>query len=344
MKKILIIGIVSVLIVAMTACKNQVNKESQETTTVVKKQNITEQNTVEKGEKVNIKARGKIVATLSTDSGDYWIVETRKGKTIGFVCDSNTNITWKEDLEIDTCNIERKIDVLNWAEEIEITLTQELNLSEKQLEEVNEDEAKQWYIAGDVHITKIEQYADTVSKKPVIYLYPEKTMDVNVQLKYNGKLTVTYPEHKKTGWDVSAKPDGTLTDLDTGKEYSYLFWEGDTNVNYDMSDGFVVAGEDIAEFLQEKLSYMGLTPKEYNEFIVFWLPEMKNNKYNLIKFQETDYTDNAKLIINPKPDSILRVFMTWKALDEKIEIPEQKLSTFKRKGFTVIEWGGSEIK
>ena len=31
----------------------------------------------------------------------------------------------------------------------------------------------------------------------------------------------------------------------------------------------------------------------------------------------------------------------WKALDEKIEIEEQKLEKVNREGFTVVEWGGS---
>ncbi|MBU3143847.1 hypothetical protein [Clostridium sp. CF012] len=49
-----------------------------------------------------------------------------------------------------------------------------------------------------------------------------------------------------------------------------------------MAKGFVVKGSETEKFLQEKLEYLGLTPKEYNEFIVYWLPVMKENKYNLL--------------------------------------------------------------
>ena len=101
-------------------------------------------------------------------------------------------------------------------------------------------------------------------------------------------------------------------------------------------------GKDTAAFLQEKLAYLGLTPKEYNEFIVFWLPKMQNTPYNLITFQGKSYTDHARLNISPKPVSLLRVFMVYQPLKQNITIPEQKLSPFKRKGFTVIEWGGTE--
>jgi hypothetical protein len=35
--------------------------------------------------------------------------------------------------------------------------------------------------------------------------------------------------------------------------------------------------------------------------------------------------------------------MTYKALDEPIDIEEQQLETPVREGFTVVEWGGTEI-
>ncbi len=183
---------------------------------------------------------------------------------------------------------------------------------------------------------------EPVAEKPVIYLYPEETMEVTVRLNYNGELFCTYPEYDE-GWTVIAHPDDTLINKKDGKEYSYLFWEGKSDVEYDMSKGFVVKGEDTAGFLQEKLEYIGLTPREYNEFIVYWLPRMQNNPYNLITFQNEVYTDNARLEITPEPDSVLRVFMAYKPLKEAVSIEEQTLEPFKREGFTVIEWGGAVI-
>ena len=197
---------------------------------------------------------------------------------------------------------------------------------------------------------------EQMDAKPVIYLYPEENgekpvdakpensgaMEVTVELDYKGELTCTYPEYDN-GWQVIAKPDGTLINKKDGKEYSYLFWEGTDDIAYDMTEGFVVAGEDTADFLQEKLSYMGLTPKEYNEFIVYWLPLMESNPYNLIAFQGDVYTDHAVLKITPEPDSLLRVFMAFAPLEEKITLPEQTLQTFTREGFSVVEWGGAQI-
>lgn len=178
--------------------------------------------------------------------------------------------------------------------------------------------------------------------KPVIYMYPEQETEVTVKLDFDGKLTSTYPEYKD-GWHVIAQPDGTLTEPNTGREYYCLFWEGVTETKYDLTTGFVVAGDDTKEFLEQTLSKMGLTDKEANEFIIYWLPQMEGNAFNLISFQQAAYTDSAELYIEPAPDSILRVFMVWKPISEPIEIAPQELTEFQRFGFTVVEWGGAKV-
>ena len=50
---------------------------------------------------------------------------------------------------------------------------------------------------------------------------------------------------------------------------------------------------------------------------------------------------NNELIINPKPDSLLRINMHIKKVDKEVEIKEQTLKTFERKGFVAVEWGGT---
>lgn len=182
---------------------------------------------------------------------------------------------------------------------------------------------------------------EVCDEKPVIYLYPEQETEVEVQLDYDGTLVCTYPEYNN-GWKVVAQPDGTLCD-ESGKTYSYLFWEGDADATYDFTKGFVVKGSETAEFLEGKLEQIGLNAKEANEFIVYWLPRMQENKYNLITFQTEAYTDVAKLHITPEPDSVLRVFMAYKELEKPIEIEEPVIAPFERKGFTVVEWGGAEV-
>lgn len=193
-----------------------------------------------------------------------------------------------------------------------------------------------------------DAYDTPMVKKPVIYLYPEEKQDISVQLDYDGEIFADLPEYDEEikGWKVTASPNGTLINHADGMEYSYLFWEGipSEQRNWDLSTGFVVRGEDTKVFLQETLAAMGLTPREYNEFIVYWFPLMQDNPYNLIHFAGEEYTKNAPLTIHPKPDSMLRVFMVYQALEQPIQVQEQKVESFKREGFAVIEWGGTEMK
>ena len=180
------------------------------------------------------------------------------------------------------------------------------------------------------------------SAKPVIYLYPETEIKVDVKLDISGEFTFTYPKYNN-GWSVIAKPDGTI--ICDEKEYSYLFWEGIMpNFKPDFKEGFVVKGSDSAEFLRNILSEMGLTPREYNEFIVYWAPKLQENEYNKIYFAGEEYENEAKLSITPKPDSILRVYMVYEKADEKTVLPPQKIKSFERDGFTVVEWGGRLIE
>lgn len=180
-------------------------------------------------------------------------------------------------------------------------------------------------------------------RKPVIYLYPlEDNTMIDVSLELNdAELTCTYPKYND-GWSVVADRDGLIKT--GGKEYNYLYWEGKSYGHSDIEQGFCVKGSDTAEFLEEKLSELGLNRREANEFIVYWLPLMEQNEYNVISFDTAEYENHYKLNVNPKPDSLIRVFMTWYAADEKIDIEPQTITTPTREGFTVVEWGGSEIK
>ncbi len=179
-----------------------------------------------------------------------------------------------------------------------------------------------------------------VCYKPVIYLYPEKTTKVSVKVNYNGRFTSTIPEYG-SGWNVTAYPDGHIVNSD-GAKYDYLFWEGVGKSDYDLSKGFCVKGSDAEKFLCEKLTLMGMNQSEINDFNSFWVPYLEKNPYNRICFQTTAYTDNADLLISPQPDSVLRVFMVYTPLEVPIQIKPQTLDkSFKRTGFTVVEWGGA---
>lgn len=228
---------------------------------------------------------------------------------------------------------------------------------------INGSLSEEWCVGDQITCTCENTYFDVISQrvetdmlnvetglepepglmyKPVIYLYPEEETGVSVKLHLDGELTCTYPAYR-SGWEVTAHPDGTLKDSN-GQTYNYLYWEGESDVPWDLSQGFCIKGTDTAAFLEKALDTLGLTRREANEFIVFWLPLMEQNPYNIIAFQTDNYTDAAVLEVVPAPDTLIRVFMAWKASDAFVYLPEQKLSAPERSGFTVVEWGGTEIK
>ena len=181
-----------------------------------------------------------------------------------------------------------------------------------------------------------------IEEKPMIYIYPEEEMEVNVELGNKELLTTTYPKYND-GWKVVAAPDGTLKY--NGREYYGLYWEGEGKEASIKEDGFIVKGEDVESFLEEKLAILGLNEREANEFIVYWLPRLESNKYNYIRFETKEEIDDyMPLIVSPTPDSVIRIIMDFKGLDETIEVKEQELETPTRTGYTVVEWGGVEIK
>ena len=184
--------------------------------------------------------------------------------------------------------------------------------------------------------------------KPVIYLYPETDTECYVTLDLQGYLTCTYPSYNENyGWHVMAHPDGTITNLDNGREYDYLFWEGECDVPDSFNNAVCVRGCDTAQFLEGYLEVCGLTYSEMDDFISYWLPRMEGNEYNLISFPAEEYEEMASLNVSPAPDTVIRVYMVYMPLDEEVQIPEEQQlvwpSSVERTGFTVVEWGGSEL-
>lgn len=187
------------------------------------------------------------------------------------------------------------------------------------------------------------------SDKPVIYVYgAEDGQEVKVRLDASDEMLCEYPKRDEDGyWRVKADKDGRL--IIDEEEYNYIFWESRyKDVSLDFSKGYCIKGSDSREFLENKLEEIGLNRKEANEFIVYWLPRLEKNEYNLISFQDELYKEHYKLSIEPETKNTLRVYMTFKGIESAVKIEEQDLSKikgdFKRDGLYIVEWGGSEIK
>ena len=186
---------------------------------------------------------------------------------------------------------------------------------------------------------KGEKCDPDVSYKPILYLYPDKDMNVSIKLENENSIITSYPKYDN-GWNVFVSKNGIITL--NNKNYYALYWDEYNNNSVDFSEGFYVTKDDAINFLEEKLDIIGLNYKEANEFIMYWLPILESNKQSLVYFELTDERqNNNKLIISPEPDSVLRINMHIKKINKKIDIKEQKLNSFNRIGFSVVEWGGT---
>jgi len=205
--------------------------------------------------------------------------------------------------------------------------------------------------------------------KPVIYLYPQKNTEVRINFQDPVTLDLSIPLYNN-GWNILAHPDGTLVDLQpqftncdlidvrkVGSEYAkdacnrnqypYIYWAGkNLTKNYPRIDnGWIVAKDELNNFMSVKLTEVGLTEKEKSDMMDYWLPQMiaKNAPYYRISFLTTlQMNELVPMNIIPKPDKLYRLFLDYLPLSEKpsIKINAPTLPKIERGGFTVVEWGG----
>ena len=180
----------------------------------------------------------------------------------------------------------------------------------------------------------------TTLEKPILYLYPTSDMNVRVRLEKADLLLTTYPKYND-GWNMFVKTNGDMYD-DNNNYYYALYWDEKNIHNVSFDEGFYVTKDNAISFLEDKLSIIGLSDRERNEFIMYWLPRLENNGKSLVYFELTEEREkNNRLLISPQPDSILRVMMHVKRVNKKISIKEQTLKRFERNGFVAVEWGGT---
>lgn len=179
-------------------------------------------------------------------------------------------------------------------------------------------------------------------RKPVLYFYPEEAMQVKLKLNLAGELLHSYPRYPEGGWDITLDANGQIDFA--GKSYYALYWEAEEDAHvYNTKQGFVVAGEDTEAFLEEKLTALGLNRRELNECVMYWLPILEKNKYNFVHFSQELYAQRNSLEMQPAPDAALRILICYRPLEQPIEVEEQELKGFERKGFTIVEWGGMQL-
>lgn len=176
--------------------------------------------------------------------------------------------------------------------------------------------------------------------KPVVYLYPTQAETVNVKVGAHVKLSE--PLYDPTlGWQhVIAQPNGQLTY--NGNSYSSLFWEGTGFGQYPaITTGTVVRHSEAIATIRTHLTEQGLNQRETNDFMAYWQDQVPNKPFvRLAWFNTSALNELAPLYITPTPQTVIRVFLDMKGLDQPISIPTQTFAKQARNGFTVVEWGG----
>lgn len=298
--------------------------------------------------------RGQYTSCTNIVNGQSWFDEsklvkigrTSKGESVYELSDKSTNPFYK--LVFD------KSDVRNPDFDYEYNNNSPVYLDA--LRKVNEELLKQFLADKPLFFWKDQWENWRVYKnskfspaaecgKPVIYLYPEKEMDVKVRVEPNGGFSKTEPLYDD-GWLVRATPESSLFNFQDGKTYPYLFWEGKAYNYSSPSAGFVLRKEEVATLMPKILGRLGLNDKETKDFLEFWQPRLEVKPYVFVTFlPQREFDKIAPLTVYPRPDKTIRVFMDYRPLDNFVKAEPLRLGLPPaRTGFTVVEWGGRLLK
>lgn len=180
--------------------------------------------------------------------------------------------------------------------------------------------------------------------KPVIYLYPTKPTLVDVSVISTGKVVVSDPHYPEGGWqDVLALPDGRLTYQ--GKNYGELFFETSVEDFKKPTVGITIPKDQIEPRLGKIIDQLGLIGREKEEFMEWWIPQLKAVPEPYIFFSILDHETKAELdtvVYNPKPDTEIAFIAYFKGVQTANNGPVLKLGPKpQRRGFVAVEWGGT---
>lgn len=177
--------------------------------------------------------------------------------------------------------------------------------------------------------------------KPAVYLYPEKESEVMVKVVSEQKLTYTLPLYPAEGWKVRAYPNGDI--ISDGEHYDYLYYE--TEVDDQLlqlpDEGYSVSYAELPVFLPALVKELGLNVKESGQFSAYWMDVLPRAPYYRIKVITQERLDMlTQLMITPRPNSVIRITLHFEPREHDETLQTPIITSVKREGFTVVEWGG----
>ena len=173
--------------------------------------------------------------------------------------------------------------------------------------------------------------------KPNIYLYPEETieLDVDIVFPHGGRVTRSIPDYGD-GWHITAEPTGVIDG-----EYECLFYEASVPDWGQYAAGWVVGREELEDFFSDNMAQTGFIQKEIDDFIEYWIPRLVEYPYYAIYPQyNEELEDMIRLEFSTPPTSVIRLIYSVRGLEKNtLRILEPVIPAFEREGFTVTEWG-----
>lgn len=189
-----------------------------------------------------------------------------------------------------------------------------------------------------------------VGGKPAIYLLSPQAINkvsVSVELSREWDFTVIYPladksqsskfSASKVTWNVSVDSTGILREA-SGREYSYLFWEAETQPATPMiddemynrfnaarplltsSNSVVLPFHDFIGYLEMTLERLQLTVSMRTDFMTYWMPKFLHIRDQGLDIavtfvEQSMFNKAARLSITPQPSTVARGFMLFGAVD-----------------------------
>jgi hypothetical protein len=179
-------------------------------------------------------------------------------------------------------------------------------------------------------------YGPADAGAPYIYLYPEDAQEVSVTLiPTEGAWIMNSDPEYGDGWSVWAEPDGQLDST-----HDFLFYSARVFWNFQTELSWAVESHEIFPWFKNTLPTLGLNSSETDDFLEYWSVHLPYAPCYLIYPQVDELVDRqVELLIDPEPDSILRLWLAIDRSDSCKETTAPEPIEFNRVGFTVVEWG-----
>jgi hypothetical protein len=190
-----------------------------------------------------------------------------------------------------------------------------------------------------INIDPIDPGDHVIVYKPNVYLYPEETTQLQVNLSFpqGGSVVESIPDYN-TGWDVSVEPSGLIDG-----SYTYLFYESSQPNKWQKSEGWILEQSELHAFFEKNMKEYGFEGEEIVDFTDYWMPLFADKQYYVVYPQVADIINTLiTLNISEQPDNLLRLFYVVHGYDTLPELNLEKPVVdkgFKREGYFVTEWG-----